>query len=191
MTQFQLDSLMASSSSPSSQTRFSALPDVVLDRIRVSVAGNIASHIALSQTCRRWRDLYREDSCWQFACFKAGFGRPRRRRLVTADGDFGAGPKWRELAYLLVAHPDRCEIKSCKDANGYFGMQAFSSDFHALTAKTQRDIMPVRCAPPYEIHYQQDSLLRCTRSTFTFTSHNILLDRPQRIHPSPTRFPFF
>ncbi|KAI0797333.1 hypothetical protein BC629DRAFT_1592375 [Irpex lacteus] len=111
---------MASSSSLSSQTRFSALPDVVLDRIRVSVAGNIASHIALSQTCRRWRDLYREDSCWQFACFKAGFGRPRPRRVVTADGDFGAGPKWRDLAYLLVAHPDRCEIKSCKDANGYF-----------------------------------------------------------------------
>ena len=110
------------SSTPSSPPELSSLPDVVLDRIRISVAGNIVSHIALSQTCRRWRDVYLEDSCWQFACFKAGFGRPRRRDIFPLQGGPGGGLKWRELAYLLVRHPGRCEIKSCKDANGYFGM---------------------------------------------------------------------
>ncbi|KAI0689331.1 hypothetical protein BC835DRAFT_1418580 [Cytidiella melzeri] len=115
-----------------SSSSFTSLPDKILGCIRVSVAGHIASHIALSQTCRRWRDVYQEESCWQFACFKAGFGRPRRRRRYSAAGSHEGALRWRELAYLLVSHADQCEINSCKDANRHFARHYANSVRHSI-----------------------------------------------------------
>lgn len=97
---------------------FSSLSGNVLARIRDQLGGDLAAHIHFSQTCRKTRRLYEEEAAWQAACFKAGFGRPRRR---TMAGQAIQQLTWRELAYILVKHALRCEIRSCKDANACFG----------------------------------------------------------------------
>ncbi|KAI0342241.1 hypothetical protein BDW22DRAFT_1429108 [Trametopsis cervina] len=101
-----------------------SLPPAALGRIRINLAGDLATHIALSQTCRSARAAYREDSSWQYACFMAGFGRPRRRRGTSRFGD---GMQWRLLAQLLVRHARKCEIRTCKDANACFARQYATS----------------------------------------------------------------
>lgn len=97
------------------------LTDAVILNIRDAVAGDLAAHVALSQTCRRLRDVYRNNDpevFWQFACYRAAFGKPIRRH---PPGDGADGPSWKDIALALVNHALHCEIKSCRSANAYFG----------------------------------------------------------------------
>ena len=98
-----------------------ALSDGILLHVRDIIGSDLAAHVALSQTCRRLRDLYLHgdsDAFWQYACFKAGFGRPKRRRV---HGHSAPEPSWRGIALMLVKHAEHCEIKSCRAANACFG----------------------------------------------------------------------
>lgn len=97
---------------------FTSFNGAVLARIRDQLGGDLAAHIHLSQTCRKTRRLYEDDAVWQTVCFRAGFGRPRRR---TITGQSLRQLTWRALAYMLVRHASRCEIRSCKAANACFG----------------------------------------------------------------------
>ena len=100
-----------------------SLSDAVILNIRDALGGDLAAHIALSQTCRRLRDVYRDndpDAFWQFACYRAGFGRPRRRQ-ATGDGGGAGGPSWKDIALTLVNHALHCEIRTCRAANAFFG----------------------------------------------------------------------
>ena len=117
------------------------LPSDVLFHIRDSLfsitsdagdpALSLSTHIALSRTCRRLRSLYdfvcdeAEDSFWQSACTAAGFGRPLRRESANTPHDEPL-PTWRQLALLVVAHHDLCEVRSCKDASAWLGMYYLS-----------------------------------------------------------------
>lgn len=72
---------------------FTSLPDNVLNRIRANIAGHLSTHLALSQSCRRFHIVYQhDDNFWQFVCFKAGFGRPRLRRKGGDSGELGEHP---------------------------------------------------------------------------------------------------
>lgn len=118
-----------------------ALPSDILLHIRDSVstvtsdAGDpslsLSAHIALSRTCRTLRSLYdfasdeAEDAFWQAACSSAGFGRPLRRESAGSP-HVEPLPTWRQLALLVVAHHDMCEIRSCKDASAWLGMYKLS-----------------------------------------------------------------
>lgn len=93
-----------------------SLSDSILLKIRFFLLGDINSHVALARTCRRLRDLYKDDDeFWQIVCFSAGFGRPLRR------GNPGEQLTWREVAHTLSGHSLKCEIRSCRDAHLYFG----------------------------------------------------------------------
>ncbi|KAL4253210.1 hypothetical protein ABKN59_004726 [Abortiporus biennis] len=93
---------------------FVDLPDQLLLYLRNTFLCELSVHVALSQTCRRLRDLYsKDDAFWQLACFSAGFGCPRRPQSTEPL-------TWRLLSMILSAHPKKCEIKSCKDANACF-----------------------------------------------------------------------
>lgn len=97
------------------------LSDAVILNIRDAVAGDLAAHVAFSGTCRRLRDIYRNNDpevFWQFACYRAGFGKPIRRNPPADDAD---SPSWKAIALALVDHALHCEIKSCRSANAYFG----------------------------------------------------------------------
>ena len=97
---------------------FDALSDKILAHIRDKLGGDLRAHISFSQTSRRVRRLYEDDGLWQTACFKAGFGRPRRRK---AERQTMKKLSWRELACILVKHASECEINTCKAANACFG----------------------------------------------------------------------
>ena len=118
-----------------------ALPSDVLLHIRDSLSSvtsdsvdpslSLSAHIALSRTCRTLRSLYgfvcdeAEDAFWQAAGSSAGFGRPLRRESSGTPHD-EALPSWRQIALLIVAHHDLCEIRSCKDASAWLGMYQLS-----------------------------------------------------------------
>lgn len=94
--------------------RFDSLSDEILLYLR-TIISSLPSHVALAQCCKRLRELYsKDDTFWQFACFSSGFGRPRTRRGL------GARLSWREIAHLLASHQTKCQINSCRDANGCF-----------------------------------------------------------------------
>lgn len=98
-----------------------AISTEILERIVHFLGCNLATHIALSQTCRRLRDLYHHpdsETFWQYACFRAGFGRPKRRQALE---DLAEEFPWRKLARILVNHELHCEITTCRNANACFG----------------------------------------------------------------------
>ncbi|KAI9507100.1 hypothetical protein F5148DRAFT_1208031 [Russula earlei] len=90
----------------------------------------LLAHISLSQTVRRFRDLYTfsspesEDSFWKRACAGAGYGRPMRREYAQALP--GVTPHdrpppdvltWKQIAFIVTAHKRVCEIRSCRNAS--------------------------------------------------------------------------
>lgn len=87
--------------------------------IHDKLGDDLLAHKSLSQASRRLRRLYEDDGLWQAACFKAGFGRPRRRAVMS---EAMQELSWRELAYILIKHASDCEIKTCKAANACFSM---------------------------------------------------------------------
>ena len=103
---------------------FTSLPDSVLLRVQQLLLGDIRSHVTLAKTCSKLRNLYNDDEVWRRVCFGAGFGRPLVR------GDPVNQPAWRRIAHILLNHPVRCEIRSCKDAHLDFGA---SPPFSVLT----------------------------------------------------------
>ena len=104
-----------------------SLTDSPLFNVWEHILGDLPTHVSLSQTCRRLRDVYsKDDSKWQAALFSAGYGFPIRR--MTTDGGAGAisDLSWRRLACILVRHGAVCEIGSCTRANACFGEYTFS-----------------------------------------------------------------
>ncbi|OSC96900.1 hypothetical protein PYCCODRAFT_1399616, partial [Trametes coccinea BRFM310] len=98
-----------------------ACPDAILLRLWRHVLGDLHTHIALAQTCRRLRDLYHgDDSLWQAACFAAGYGRPLRRTASPNPSDALSYITYKQMARLLVNHAAVCEIRSCSKANACF-----------------------------------------------------------------------
>ncbi|KAI0078072.1 hypothetical protein K474DRAFT_1660920 [Panus rudis PR-1116 ss-1] len=91
------------------------LSDEIFSCIHQIIGGDLSTHVALSQTCRRLRELYsKDDRIWQLACFSAGFGRPKKR------GNPSEPLLWREIALILAIHTRRCQIYSCINANECF-----------------------------------------------------------------------
>ncbi|GJE93113.1 hypothetical protein PsYK624_092720 [Phanerochaete sordida] len=120
------------------------LSDSVLAHICNKLGFDLVAHISFSQTSRRIRRLYEDDTLWQSACFKAGFGRPRRR---LATGQAIQNLSWREVASLLVKHASKCEIKTCKAANACFAQQycsmSRSSIYEPLTSPPAVELHPL------------------------------------------------
>ncbi|KAI0363763.1 hypothetical protein BV20DRAFT_86461 [Pilatotrama ljubarskyi] len=99
----------------------SSCADAVLLNIWQHLLGDLPTHLALTQTCRRLRELYeRDDKIWQSACFTAGFGRPLRKTLPPTVPGAVSELSYRRLARLLVNHAAVCEIRSCTKANACF-----------------------------------------------------------------------
>ena len=96
--------------------------DAILLSLWRHVLGDLHTHIALAQTCRRLRELYDgDDSLWQAACFAAGYGRPLRRETSLDASGAMSHITYRQMARLLVNHAVVCEIRSCSKANACFG----------------------------------------------------------------------
>ncbi|KAI0033567.1 hypothetical protein K488DRAFT_84765 [Vararia minispora EC-137] len=86
-------------------------------------AVSLASHLALSRTCRQLRSLYAfysldaEDAFWKDACAAAGFGRPLLREAAGDEPLL----TWREVAVIVSVHQGVCEIRSCKESSAWLG----------------------------------------------------------------------
>ena len=101
-----------------------SLSDPALARLWEHLLGDLPTHVALTQTCRRLRAVYcQEDDRWRAACFVAGFGRPLRAIEAVSLSD---ELSWRGLACIIVKHADKCEISSCIKANACFGESVVS-----------------------------------------------------------------
>ena len=99
-----------------------SLPDPPLFNVWDYLLGDLPAHVSLSQTCRRFRELYgKDDAKWQAALFCAGFGLPLRRMTMGHGTGAVDDLTWRRLACLLVGHATVCEIGSCMRANACFG----------------------------------------------------------------------
>ncbi|KAI0318203.1 hypothetical protein OF83DRAFT_1057232 [Amylostereum chailletii] len=154
---------------------FLRLPHDVLLTIRDSLSlcpaalqdpvAGLVSHIALSTTCRRLQALYAfeapstEDAFWKSACVIAGFGRPLRRdhhRPAPSATDLAQGNVlgWKAIARLAVAHHRLCEIRSCKDANIWFGQFLFRLHPQRRASSPKLDFHPLF----YYLHFSPSSL---------------------------------
>ncbi|KAI0292208.1 hypothetical protein B0F90DRAFT_1771346 [Multifurca ochricompacta] len=96
---------------------------------------SLLTHLSLSQTCRRLRNIYSfstpesDDSFWKRACVIAGYGRPMRREYTqTLPGSppHDTPPPdvltWKQIAHLVSAHKRVCEIRSCRNASCWPGV---------------------------------------------------------------------
>ncbi|EKM57270.1 uncharacterized protein PHACADRAFT_254952 [Phanerochaete carnosa HHB-10118-sp] len=123
-------------------TDFNTISNEILVHIHDKLGGDLLAHISFSQTSRRLRRLYEDGTLWQTACFKAGFGRPKRRVVM---GEAMQELSWRELAYILVRHASDCEIKTCKAANA-----CFTSRYRSMSRSSIRE--PLTFPPDVELH---------------------------------------
>ncbi|KAI0672028.1 hypothetical protein C8Q78DRAFT_1068687 [Trametes maxima] len=158
---------------------FSSCPDAVLLNVWQHLLGDLPTHIALAQTCRRLRHLYeRDDAVWQSVCFTAGFGRPLRR--IPLSHQPGAVVSFKQLAHTLVGHASICEIKSCSKANlcfaDHYGRWAYTRT-RALHPNHALEFHPLY----YYLHFSQAQPSSHPRHTHTI--------QPFTPTPSPSPSP--
>ncbi|KAI0760881.1 hypothetical protein BD413DRAFT_253623 [Trametes elegans] len=135
----------------------SSLTDAILLNVWQHVLGDLPTHIALSQTCRRLREVFeRDDAIWQSACFTAGFGRPLRKPTPPDTPDAIRRLSYRNLARMLVSHTVVCEIGSCTKANGCFA-EHYEQWPYTRTRPLHHDL-PLNFHPLYYyLHFAQPS----------------------------------
>ncbi|KAI8989235.1 hypothetical protein BD414DRAFT_415396 [Trametes punicea] len=154
----------------------SACSDAILLNLWRHVLGDLHTHIALAQTCKRFRELYnRDDALWQAACFSAGFGRPLRRGRSLDAVSTVPRFSYRKLATLLVTHAAICEIRSCAKANACFAHHYSRWPFTRVRPLRRRHRLEFHPLYFY-LHFSQ--------------THSTSLSRQHPIHPhTPTPSP--
>ena len=103
----------------------------------------LVAHLALSQTCRRLRDVYTfssrecDDLFWKRACAIAGYGRPMRREYpqslpgaILHDTPTPEVFTWRQIAHIVTSHNRVCDIRSCRNSSCWPGALRFSPHSH-------------------------------------------------------------
>jgi len=134
------------------------------------------AHLALSQTCRRLRDVYTfstresDDLFWKRTCAIAGYGRPMRREypqtlpgVIIHDTPTPEVYTWKQIAHIVTAHKRVCEIRSCRNASCWPGTLRFPPLF------TPRLSLPF--PPRAAIHHQVTRHTPLAARDLSYTTH--------------------